>query len=150
MADKTSTRVTVGMNIATCAMLLLSDLSPVLRAMLSVPNLALENAMACRVFRKLKLGLMREHPALSSTASIHPPHPPTISRIRFGLPTSQGLSGHDRGDGIELDSGVTPFQRAHLKEREGTGAQMAVNITQEIEIESESFGSLKRPSEDIV
>ncbi|EIM79593.1 uncharacterized protein STEHIDRAFT_19373, partial [Stereum hirsutum FP-91666 SS1] len=47
--------VTVGLNIATMALILTPSVPPVLRAMFTVPNLALENAMATRVFRAVRL-----------------------------------------------------------------------------------------------
>ncbi|KAJ7145635.1 hypothetical protein C8R44DRAFT_836822, partial [Mycena epipterygia] len=49
---------TVGFNILTLAMYLASPVPPVFRSMFSVPNVALENAMACRVFRALRLGFI--------------------------------------------------------------------------------------------
>ncbi|OAX32247.1 hypothetical protein K503DRAFT_852173 [Rhizopogon vinicolor AM-OR11-026] len=42
---------TVGLNIATMIMILLPSAPPVYRAFLSLPNIALGNSMACRVFR---------------------------------------------------------------------------------------------------
>ena len=39
-------------------MLLVPDFPAVYHTMLSVPNLALENAMACRVYRAVKLGFI--------------------------------------------------------------------------------------------
>ncbi|KAF8515739.1 hypothetical protein JB92DRAFT_2716890 [Gautieria morchelliformis] len=50
--------ITVGMNLLTMILLLLSSSSipPVIKAMFTIPNVALENSMACRVFRNIKLG----------------------------------------------------------------------------------------------
>jgi hypothetical protein len=42
-------------------MLLAPDIPSVYHAMFSVPNLALENAMACRVYRAVKLGFINNH-----------------------------------------------------------------------------------------
>ncbi|TFK50407.1 hypothetical protein OE88DRAFT_1660773 [Heliocybe sulcata] len=50
---------TVGLNILTIIMILTPSVPAVFHAMFTVPNVALENAMACRVFRELKLGLLR-------------------------------------------------------------------------------------------
>ncbi|EJD43639.1 hypothetical protein AURDEDRAFT_137862 [Auricularia subglabra TFB-10046 SS5] len=45
---------TVGLNIVTVVMVLAPTVPAVFHAMFTVPNVALENSMACRVFRKLK------------------------------------------------------------------------------------------------
>ncbi|OJA14409.1 hypothetical protein AZE42_10989 [Rhizopogon vesiculosus] len=50
---------TVGLNIATMIMILLPSVPPVYQAFLSIPNVAFENAMACRVFRAIHLGTIR-------------------------------------------------------------------------------------------
>ncbi|KAH8103809.1 hypothetical protein BXZ70DRAFT_1051449 [Cristinia sonorae] len=52
--------VTVGMNILTLALILSPPVPPVIRAMFTIPDIALQNAMTCRVHRLLKLGLLRE------------------------------------------------------------------------------------------
>ncbi|CAL1708131.1 unnamed protein product [Somion occarium] len=49
---------TVGLNIFAIILLHTSQVSPTYRALASVPNIALQNAMACRVFRLLKLGVI--------------------------------------------------------------------------------------------
>ncbi|TDL21970.1 hypothetical protein BD410DRAFT_789054 [Rickenella mellea] len=59
--------ITVGFNIATMAMILSPSVPPVLRAILTVPNLALENAMACRVFRDVRFGLIRNDATIQSS-----------------------------------------------------------------------------------
>ncbi|THH31593.1 hypothetical protein EUX98_g2588 [Antrodiella citrinella] len=51
---------TVGMNLVAAVVILTPSVPPVLRAMFSIPNVALQNVMACRVYRQLKLGLIRE------------------------------------------------------------------------------------------
>lgn len=51
---------TVGLNIVTVVMVLVPTVPAVFHAMFTVPNVALENAMACRVFRKLKFGTQLE------------------------------------------------------------------------------------------
>ncbi|CAA7262014.1 unnamed protein product [Cyclocybe aegerita] len=49
--------VTVGGNILTMGMILAPDsLPPVFHAMFTVPNMAINNAMACRVYRDIKFG----------------------------------------------------------------------------------------------
>ena len=46
----------MGFNILTAVALISSTIPPVLRSTTSAPNVALQNAMACRVYRLLKLG----------------------------------------------------------------------------------------------
>ncbi|KAH8078389.1 hypothetical protein BXZ70DRAFT_659522 [Cristinia sonorae] len=53
---------TVGLNLVAAVVILTASVPPILRAMFSIPNLALQNAMACRVYRQLKIGLIREQP----------------------------------------------------------------------------------------
>ncbi|THH31273.1 hypothetical protein EUX98_g2912 [Antrodiella citrinella] len=78
---------TVGMNIVAMVLILTPSVPPVLRAMFAIPNAALQNTMACRVYRKLKLGLIKEDsPSLSqSTFS-------TTNRIRFAQNSAQEFS----------------------------------------------------------
>lgn len=51
--------VTIGFSIATATLILSTNTATVYRSMLTVPNVALENAMACRVYRAVKLGFIR-------------------------------------------------------------------------------------------
>jgi hypothetical protein len=51
---------TIGLSIATCAMLVAPGVPAVYHATLAIPNLALENSMACRVFRAVKLGHIKD------------------------------------------------------------------------------------------
>ena len=52
----TSPRATVGVNLASVAILLGSVGQPAFQSIITMVNIALQNAMACRVFRLLKLG----------------------------------------------------------------------------------------------
>ncbi|KAI0795924.1 hypothetical protein C8Q75DRAFT_711126 [Abortiporus biennis] len=61
---------TVGFNIVAAVIILAPSVPPVLRAMFSIPNVALQNAMACRVYRQLKLGIIQDlHSPFSASAS---------------------------------------------------------------------------------
>ena len=51
-----SSRATVGVNLASVAILLGSVGQPAFQSIITMVNIALQNAMACRVFRLLKLG----------------------------------------------------------------------------------------------
>lgn len=50
------------MNLATTISMLAPSFAPILHAIFTVPNIALSNAMACRVYRQLKLGILIEKP----------------------------------------------------------------------------------------
>src|ERR1700709_40564 len=54
-----SRRATVGLNITTHIMVLDPFAPSAYRAFLSVPNIALESSMACRVYRAVYLGTIR-------------------------------------------------------------------------------------------
>ncbi|TCD65198.1 hypothetical protein EIP91_002984 [Steccherinum ochraceum] len=51
---------TVGINIAAATIILIPSVPPVYRAMFSPPNVTIQNAMACRVYRQLKIGLIKD------------------------------------------------------------------------------------------
>ena len=48
------------MNIVSMVVILTPSVPPIIRAMFTVPNVALQNTMACRVYRLLKLGVIRD------------------------------------------------------------------------------------------
>ena len=75
------------MNIVAMVVILTPSVPPVLRAMFSIPNVALQNAMACRVFRQLKLGLIRETPTMGMGSSTH--HTGNLSAPIRLIPTSR-------------------------------------------------------------
>lgn len=63
-------RVTVGINLFAVVSLLTSTFPPAVRAVLTMPNVALQNAMACRVYRLLKLGFIEEEPTTIRTSQL--------------------------------------------------------------------------------
>jgi len=84
---------TIGLSIVMSAMVLSPSIPPVYRAMFSVPNIALENSMACRVFRAVKLGLIKDVQGSSNYGSTLPP-----SRLRFGADQDTALKQPTFGD----------------------------------------------------
>ncbi|KAJ6507466.1 hypothetical protein DFH09DRAFT_1375008 [Mycena vulgaris] len=62
-------RATVGFNILTMAMFF-GSMPPIIHAMFAIPNVALENAMACRVFRALRLGFISSGSDSGKTSSL--------------------------------------------------------------------------------
>lgn len=49
-------------NISSMALILSPSIPPALRCLLPVPNLTITNAMACKVFRDMKLGRIHSDP----------------------------------------------------------------------------------------
>ncbi|CAL1707958.1 unnamed protein product [Somion occarium] len=58
---------TTGVNVAVMVILLSGAGAAQFQAMVPVPNVALQNVMACKVFRLLKLGLIQDNPTTWST-----------------------------------------------------------------------------------
>lgn len=89
--------VTVQMNIVAMVVILTPSVPPVIRAMFSIPNVALQNAMACRVYRQLKLGMIRE------TLSMGTSHPSgkLSAPIRL-VPTSRSNLTFSNMDSMEF------------------------------------------------
>lgn len=94
------------MNIVAMVLILTPSVPPVLQAMFSIPNVALQNAMACRVFRQLKLGLIRETPTMGGSSS-HPTGnlsgpirlvPTSRSNINMSNIDSKNFRNSSRGD----------------------------------------------------
>lgn len=85
-------RATVGFNLLTVVALISPAIPPVLRSTSSAPNVALQNAMACRVYRLLKLG------EPDDDISLVPNSRTPRSAMRFA-------SGTENTDAI-VDSGV--------------------------------------------
>ncbi|CAL1694472.1 unnamed protein product [Somion occarium] len=62
--------VTVWVNLVLTVILLMSLISPTSEAMFTVPNIALQNVMACRVFRLLKLGYIQKDATIREDAPL--------------------------------------------------------------------------------
>jgi hypothetical protein len=74
---------------------------PVYKAMFSVPNIALESAMACRVFRGVKLGRIVDN----NTTHNHT----TLQIRKHSHPTTEGSANEYafKSGGLRLSSGHT-------------------------------------------
>ena len=64
--SSTVNSATIGLSISFSVMLLTPGVAAISRVMLSVPSLALANAMGCRVYRAVKLGLIEDTPSTYS------------------------------------------------------------------------------------
>lgn len=84
-----SWRSTITFNLATVIFLNLKSIPPILRALPTIPNIALMNIMACRVFRNTMLGIHRETEITTSLiereiGAIHPVISLSLSREGSG------------------------------------------------------------------
>ena len=114
-------RVTVGGNILTMGMILApASLPPVFHAMFTVPNMAINNSMACRVYRDIKFG------RISSTATTVGTLPTLAVEPR--LPGGASRRKHNNFDTFELQTspGTTKFNESRFKES-------GVHITKSVE-----------------
>lgn len=124
-------------NIAVLVLLFGPGISPVIRTALSVPSVVLQNAMACKVFRLLKLGLIEEDPTK------------TISGVRFKTSPDRtrnavtfDTQGSSRsGDDIGLSTlSTTPTKH----EGRETPLPLRVAVRRDVEIEIDDDGPARR------
>ena len=88
-------RVTVGGNVIIMAMILSSSTPPLLKDMFPVINMALENSMACRVFRNIKLGSSHSDHLMTSIDVSLPSFPNSSQQnaLRHGTCTGDSDAG---------------------------------------------------------
>lgn len=98
---------TIGLSLSFAVMLLV-PVPSVYRAMLSVPNLALENAMACRVYRAVKLGSIQDPPTTHSikTLRFNTATAKSSREMPFNQPTSDEPRNTVQVDMTDLEVGV--------------------------------------------
>ncbi|KAI0072615.1 hypothetical protein K474DRAFT_1678508 [Panus rudis PR-1116 ss-1] len=125
---------TVGVNIVSMAVILAPSVPPVFRAMFAIPNFSLQNAMACRVYRLLKLGLLNDRPS-GFTHSSSQPSRYISSSIRPGTyrtnPDRSFTSGSGSQGKVESFSLEPTSYRAA---RDLPPVPMHVNISHETEV----------------
>ena len=112
----------MGGNILTMGMILApASLPPVFHAMFTVPNMAINNSMACRVYRDIKFG------RISSTATTVGTLPTLAIEPRLPGGTA-GRRKHNNFDTFEFQTstGTTVFDESRYKES-------GVHITKSIE-----------------
>jgi len=87
-------RATVGINFVAAVVILMPSFPPVYRAMFTFLNITLQNSMACRVYRQLKIGLIRDL-EMSSVED------ETLGTIRFATnPAQTNYSERRRRSGV--------------------------------------------------
>jgi len=85
---------TVGINFVAAVVILMPSFPPVYRAMFTFLNITLQNSMACRVYRQLKIGLIRDL-EMSSVED------ETLGTIRFATnPAQTNYSERRRRSGV--------------------------------------------------
>ncbi|KAI0795904.1 hypothetical protein C8Q75DRAFT_711227 [Abortiporus biennis] len=129
--------VTVGMNIVAMVVILTPSVPPVLAAMFSIPNVALQNAMACRVYRQLKLGLIRETPSVTVSAS----HATTPIRL---MPTMRSQASKQYvGSQSELEE-VSGYQIQSQRDAKVRVMQVGIDQETEVTVDPESLKSVRQ------
>ncbi|CAL1702479.1 unnamed protein product [Somion occarium] len=88
--------VTVLVNIAIMVVILIPSVPSVFRALLAIPNIALQNSMACHVYRLLKLGHINDRP--SALISSHPSRSPHDNILVHGDGSTSGRAGSNARD----------------------------------------------------
>jgi len=76
--------VTIGLNLIFAIMILAPGIPAVYHSMLAVANLGLENAMACRVYRAVKLGFIKNHNNTRFELSLRSSGAPNTPNHEFG------------------------------------------------------------------
>ena len=124
-------------HIATLVVLLIPQTPIVCRSVSAAPSVVLTNAMACKVFRLLKLGLIEEDPTK------------TISGVRFKTSPDRtrnavtcDTQGSSRsGDDIGLSTlSITPTKH----EGRETPLPLRVAVRRDVEIEIDDDGPARR------
>ncbi|KAF8815956.1 hypothetical protein BYT27DRAFT_7128485 [Phlegmacium glaucopus] len=99
---------TVTFNLITVAFLYISSIPPILRTPATVPNIALMNIMACRVFRHTILGLYRDNDISTSLISreIRAVHPgDDIKQGQNTAPATAGVTAEGTHECVADDKG---------------------------------------------
>lgn len=117
---------TVGLNIAVAISVLVPSFPPVYRAMLGVTNVALQNAMACRVFRQLKIGRIKDGSMAGTLPTVtngsSEPKASSSSSIKFSNPfrnTSHSGRGYSsRSGGSRVESSMDVIRLGSLSKLE--------------------------------
>ncbi len=104
-------RATVGMNIGTMICILVPSLSPAYHVILAVPNVALMNAMACRVFRQVRLGLLINYPSSTVSGTQQSTAVPLSPLFRRGVESGPPKDAV-RSMGSEADISVIEFVKS--------------------------------------
>ena len=86
-------------------MLLDPAVGPILHALLTVPNVAIMNAMACKVFRDVKFGNYKENITLPSLPQTWPIISPSLSSSHTA----------SEGKGVEKDNGIRICREVSLR-----------------------------------
>jgi hypothetical protein len=118
----------VGLNVLVVVVVFLDGVPPVLRAMLTVPNLALENIMAGRVFRQLKFS---HESGVSNSSGSGAPSMPSAARIAF-----------PRRDDPEIGYGLSVL-------RSMPNVDVAVTVSRHVDIADDSYLDMQKEEVDV-
>jgi len=137
---------TAGMNIAAMAVILSPSVPPVLRATLVVPNIALSNVMACRVFRHVKLGLIKDIYTLttetaSTAASLSLQFNPDPKDTQYTEATNTTFTSHTYPPSHSLSKGLHPPTEVLIT----TETRTRVSVIDPLESPSTAAGDWRIP-----
>lgn len=108
-------------NLLTSVMVLAPHVPPVYHAMFTIPNVALMNSMACRVFRAIKFGTLKAKPTTTLTTKTSIPtkwqrYPTTaISDIDRPITIEKTKSIDQMHDNLEMEIHL-PKESSHGKD----------------------------------
>lgn len=103
------------------ALLITPSLSQVTQGMLTVPNVALQNAMGCHVFRLLKCGLISD-----SATTIAEPQSSSRRGSRSPLSALQSPSTHTDNDRTPSSSVPTDATRLHTMSKGNSPVRITI------------------------
>ncbi|PFH50121.1 hypothetical protein AMATHDRAFT_145912 [Amanita thiersii Skay4041] len=109
--------ITVSLNILSLVMILVPSVPPVYHAMFTIPNVALMNSMACRVYRNIRFGTMLADPSvifrttMNNSATLPVAFPPSRRSDRSNTNGYYGSNGigitktveHARDQNVPMD-----------------------------------------------
>lgn len=122
--------ITIGMNIATMVIIFTPSVPPIIRAMFTMPNVALQNIMSCRVYRLLKLGYVRDEIGSYSQES-------GIVRCPHTFQYEDDVVGTRGKPDVVTESNTSTAFTLHSVSQKSKTLPMNIQITQGVEVHLE-------------
>lgn len=118
----------MGLNLVAAIVILRPSVPPIIRAMFSIPNVALQNVMACRVYRQLKIGLIRESAPVILTSR--------VSGMQFNSRTVTGTVTREQQTQIR-----SHISLSNLTAKAKNAGPVHVDIDREVEVTVDEVSS---------
>ncbi|CAL1708212.1 unnamed protein product [Somion occarium] len=142
---------TVGVNIAGIFVLLAPGISPIVRSTFSVPTIVVQNLMACKVFRLLKLDLLREDRIIMSRSAPGSIFTPTRRPNR--IPADETALSNSASAGND-DIGLSTLTNLQYTRKETSThvilAGWMDSQIPEVEVDSRKISDKVQHSDDVV